>query len=179
MIYKYQRIFIIVGYVFLILAIVNITERGYISSRAVAATTVQTDIARSEKQLRNQVITTKQLTPAQLLSVLKDAGFKGNNLREAWAIAMRESNGRPNAFNGDLSTGDQSYGIFQINMIGDLGPDRRDRYDLEKNSDLFNPYLNAEIAYKMSRGGEDWSSWKGLTPRAMEFYKDYPNYFDK
>lgn len=92
---------------------------------------------------------------------------------------MRESNGRPNAFNGDLSTGDQSYGIFQINMIGDLGPDRRDRYDLEKNSDLFNPYLNAEIAYKMSRGGEDWSSWKGLTPRAMEFYKDYPNYFDK
>ena len=32
------------------------------------------------------------------------------------AIALRESAGDPNAFNGDAATGDRSYGLWQINM---------------------------------------------------------------
>jgi len=27
----------------------------------------------------------------------------------------------------------------------------------------------------MTNGGSDWSAWKGLTPRAMEFYLKFPN----
>ena len=72
----------------------------------------------------------------------------------------KESNGRPIAFNGNTRTGDSSYGIFQINMIGGLGVDRREKFDLKSNAELFNPVVNAEIAYHMSNGGENWESWK-------------------
>lgn len=91
--------------------------------------------------------------------ILYEVGFRGQNLKEAWAIVMRESTGRPTAHNDNASTGDNSYGIFQINMIGDLGEARRDKFDLKSNKDLFDPTRNAEIAYYMSRGGQDWSSW--------------------
>jgi hypothetical protein len=34
------------------------------------------------------------------------------------------------ALNLSKRTGDSSYGLFQINMIGDLGPERRDKFNL-------------------------------------------------
>jgi hypothetical protein len=117
----------------------------------------------------------KVLTDHELVSVLKSAGFNGQELKEAWAIAKRESGGRPEAFNGNLSTGDQSYGLFQINMIGSLGPDRMEKFNLNSYEDLFDPYRNAEIAHYMSQGGKNWKSWYGLTPRAQEFLIQYPN----
>jgi len=94
-----------------------------------------------------------------LKKLLIEAGFEGRKLKEAWAIVMKESTGRPTAHNGNESTGDNSYGIFQINMIGSLGTDRREKFNLSSNTDLFNPLKNAKIAHYMSRGGEDWSSW--------------------
>jgi hypothetical protein len=100
--------------------------------------------------------------------------FRGKDLVVAWAIAKKESNGRPLAFNGNHKTGDSSYGMFQINMIDNLGPDRREKFDLDSNAELFNPVKNAEIAHYMSRGGEDWSSWKGITPRTKMWMKKFP-----
>ncbi len=114
------------------------------------------------------------LTDVQLKELLSLVGFKGKDLVVAWAIAKKESNGRPLAFNGNHKTGDSSYGMFQINMIDNLGPDRRDKFDLDHNADLFNPVKNAEIAYYMSKGGENWSAWKGITPRTKEWMKKFP-----
>jgi hypothetical protein len=114
------------------------------------------------------------LTDRELKELLWLVGFKGNDLIVAWAIAKKESNGRPLAFNGNHKTGDSSYGMFQINMIDDLGPDRRDIFDLNSNAELFNPVKNAEIAYYMSNGGDDWSSWKGITPRTKEWMLKFP-----
>jgi hypothetical protein len=99
------------------------------------------------------------LTDIELVWLLEAVGFEGQDLKEAWAIAKKESNGRPLAFNGNSLTGDNSYGIFQINMINSLGDDRRTKFDLEHNADLFNPVKNAQIAKHMSKGGLDWSSW--------------------
>jgi hypothetical protein len=99
------------------------------------------------------------LTDIELVWLLEAVGFEGQDLKEAWAIAKKESNGRPLAFNGNSLTGDNSYGIFQINMINNLGDDRRTKFDLEHNADLFNPVKNAQIAKHMSKGGLDWSSW--------------------
>lgn len=115
------------------------------------------------------------LTDAQLVELLSLVGFKGQDLKEAWAVAKKESNGRPLAFNGNSNTGDSSYGIFQINMIGDLGPDRRDKFKLSSNAELFNPVLNAKIAFHMSDGGEDWSSWKGITSRTKMWLDRFPS----
>jgi hypothetical protein len=114
------------------------------------------------------------LTDRELKDLLSLVGFRGNDLVVAWAIAKKESNGRPFAFNGNHKTGDSSYGVFQINMIDNLGPDRRDKFDLDSNAELFNPVKNAEIAYYMSRGGEDWSSWKGITPKTRMWMNKFP-----
>jgi hypothetical protein len=114
------------------------------------------------------------LNDKQLKELLWAVGFEGKKLKEAWAIAKKESNGRPFAFNGNTSTGDSSYGIFQINMLGILGPDRREKFELDHNADLFNPVLNAKIAFHMSNGGQNWSAWKGITPRTLELMKGFP-----
>ena len=114
------------------------------------------------------------LTDLELKELLSLVGFKGKDLVVAWAVAKKESNGRPLAFNGNHKTGDSSYGVFQINMIDNLGPDRRNKFDLESNAELFNPVKNAEIAYYMTKGGEDWSSWKGITPRTKTWMSKFP-----
>ncbi len=99
------------------------------------------------------------LTDIELVWLLEAVGFEGQELKEAWAIAKKESNGRPLAFNGNTLTGDNSYGIFQINMINTLGDDRREKFDLAHNADLFNPVVNAQIAFHMSQGGDVWRAW--------------------
>lgn len=114
------------------------------------------------------------LTDTELKKLLSLVGFKGRDLVVAWAVAKKESNGRPLAFNGNHKTGDSSYGMFQINMIDQLGPDRRTKFDLDSNAELFNPVKNAEIAYYMTNGGKDWSSWKGITPRTKAWMEKFP-----
>jgi hypothetical protein len=121
-----------------------------------------------------------KLTNEELVDLLKHVGFEGNALRTACAIAMAETNARPHAFNGNPKTGDSSYGMFQINMIGDLGPDRREKFELGSNSELFNPVKNAQIAHHMTKGGKDWSSWTTLNgSRYQEWYNKYPCKKDK
>lgn len=123
----------------------------------------------------------KSLTEAELKGLLEAVGFEGKSLRTAWAVAMKESNGRPKAHNDNVSTGDNSYGIFQINMLGQLGDDRRDKFELKKNADLFDPVTNAQIAFHMSGGGTNWSAWKVVPgqhngERYEEFYKEFTNH---
>ena len=117
---------------------------------------------------------TTPFTDEELAKMLSTIGFEGRALKVAWAVVKKESNGRPLAFNGNVKTGDNSYGIFQINMIGGLGVARRDKFDLDSNKDLFDPVVNAQIAFHMSNEGSDWSSWgvgkfpyNGNTDQAM------------
>lgn len=115
------------------------------------------------------------LTDSQLVELLKAVGFKGNNLKIAWAVSKAESNGRPFAFNGNTKTGDSSYGIFQINMLGDLGPNRRDKFNLDLNAELFSPVKNARIVYYMTKGGTDWRAWSAYKNGAYKkWLKKYP-----
>jgi hypothetical protein len=115
-----------------------------------------------------------KLSDLELVALLKAVGFEGQDLREAWAVAKKESSGRPLAHNGNASTGDNSYGLFQINMLGELGVDRRAKFGLDSNAELLNPVVNAQIAYHMSNGGEDWSAWKGMTARTKEWIAKFP-----
>ena len=64
-------------------------------------------------------------TPEEIKNILELAGFDGRALRTAFGMVLKESTGRPYAHNQNSSTGDNSYGLFQINMIGSLGPARR------------------------------------------------------
>lgn len=107
---------------------------------------------------------------ASLISILQQAGFKGNALKMAYAIAMAESGGNARAHNGNAGTGDNSYGLFQINMLGAMGPERRKRFGLSSNDDLFDPLTNAKVAYKMSNGGKSWGPWSTYGNGAYKTY---------
>jgi hypothetical protein len=121
---------------------------------------VQEPVVKEVKPKLSDFENKSSLTDIELRDLLIAVGFEGKALRIAWAIAKKESNGRPFAYNGNAKTGDSSYGVYQINMIGDLGPERRIKFSLDSNSDLFNPVVNAQIAHHMSKGGEDFSAWK-------------------
>lgn len=111
-----------------------------------------------------------KVDPNRMIPILQKAGFTGEGLRTAYAIMRRESGGNPGAYNPKAETGDQSYGLFQINMLGNLGPARRKQFGLTRNEELYNPLRNAQIAYQMSKGGTDWGAW-AYGPNA---YRDAP-----
>ena len=116
-----------------------------------------------------------KLTQTQLVDLLYAVGFKGQALRYAWAIAMKESHGNPLSHNGNRKTGDNSFGLFQVNMVDSLGQDRREKFNLEYNAQLLNPVVNAKIAYFMSAKGKDWRSWKGVhNPVVRKWLAQFP-----
>lgn len=104
-------------------------------------------------------VAAQQMSTEDLKRVLKYAGFEGYALRMAQAIIFLESNRRMYAHNPNASTGDNSYGLFQINMFKDLEEQRLEQFGLSRNEDLFSPAKNAKIAYEISNGGKDWSAW--------------------
>lgn len=105
-----------------------------------------------------------------LIQTLQQAGFKGPGLASAWAIAMRESGGNPQAFNGNTNTGDRSWGLFQINTLGPLQA-RVKQLGLNSEHDLLDPATNAKAAFVMSKGGRDFGAW-AVGPNA---YKGAPS----
>lgn len=153
-----------------------------ITNPAQAAPIVTTTVvtAKPDKTLEllkpKKIVYTKKtmLKPHELKDILHAAGFRGEGLRKAWATAMKESTGRPLAHNRNSNTGDNSYGLFQINMIGSLGPARLKQYGLKNNKELFDPHTNAKVAFQMSNGGKDWSAWHGITNKTREYLAQFP-----
>lgn len=83
-----------------------------------------------------------------LTRLLSRSGFEDENLREAWAIVMRESGGRADAVSvtNDL-------GLFQINTATWR---KQPWFDREM---LLTKRYNATVAHTISRGGTTWYSW--------------------
>ena len=104
-------------------------------------------------------VASQQMSVEHLKRVLRRAGFEEYSLRMAQAIIRLESNRRMYAHNPNSETGDNSYGLFQINMFKELEEKRLEQFGLSRNEDLFHPLKNAEIAYEISKGGTDWSAW--------------------
>lgn len=93
----------------------------------------------------------------ELESILKQAGFSGTGLANAMQISRAESGNRPYAWNPRGA--DLSYGLFQINMLGQMGKDRMKRFGLSSYDDLYDPLTNAKVAYAISKGGTNWKPW--------------------
>lgn len=129
------------------------------STSSTTSTTSTTAVPTREQLLQAYSNRQEILEPGELRELLELVGFQGDALRSAWAIAMRESRGKPLAFNGNLDTGDSSYGLFQINMIGYLGRHRAELYGLDEYDELFDPVTNAVIAYQMSSEGTNFGPW--------------------
>lgn len=118
------------------------------------------------------------LSATDLADLLRLVGFEGQSLKVAWAIAMKESHGHALSHNTDERTLDNSYGLFQINMYGSLGANRREQFNLTSNDELFDPVVNAKIAYYMSNKGNNFSAWKyppgSHNPVVEDFISQFP-----
>lgn len=114
------------------------------------------------------------LSKDQVASYLRQAGFPEDKIPLMVKIAGRESSFNPRAHNPNAATGDNSYGLFQINMLGAMGPERRRQFGINSNEDLFDPLTNARAAKKVydSQGINAWTTARaamsdpdpGLTP---------------
>ena len=101
------------------------------------------------------------LDKSKVRDILSKAGFTGQALDDALQIAQGESGYNPLAFNGNAKTGDKSYGLMQINMLGEMGPSRRKWFGLKSDEDLYDAEKNARAAYliykdKGYRFDKDW-----------------------
>jgi len=152
----------------------RLNDSNIVSTEDKGATQVAESLSKAKEDQLEKYKNAITLSDKDLKNLLALVGFEGQNLKEAWAVAKKESGGRPLALNNSKRTGDSSYGLFQINMIGDLGPDRRDKFNLESNVELFNPVLNAQIAYYMTDGGKNWTAWHGITSKTKELMLQFP-----
>lgn len=92
-----------------------------------------------------------RLSAAQIAQVAARAGFTGSGLTRAVAVALAESSGDPRAVgvNADRYRS-RDRGLWQIN--DHWHPDVSD-------AEAFNPDTAARHAYRISKGGRDWSPW--------------------
>lgn len=111
-----------------------------------------------------------ELDPERIARYAHDAGFRGQDLTIAVAVALAESGGDPRAHNA--TPPDNSYGLWQINMLGSLGPARRREFGLESNRELFDPAENARAANKISGDGRSWTPWTTYTSGAYKRHLD-------
>jgi len=107
----------------------------------------------------------RQLTGEEVARYAYNAGFRGDDLAAVVAIAKRESGWRTGAYNPNRATQDDSYGLMQINMLGQMGVNRLRQFGISKNEDLYDPATNMRAAFSLyqARGGSlhDWGAYKG------------------
>jgi hypothetical protein len=96
----------------------------------------------------------------RVVAWIKEAGFKGEHVRVAWAVAQRESNGNPNeATPPDL-------GLMQLNAVW-----QGTKY---WPNNIFDPVENLTAVRKMVRD-MGWQPW-GLRVRGGQVTYDFSSY---
>lgn len=98
---------------------------------------------------------------SEIAVLARKAGLPEQAAIVASAVAMAESGGDPNQVTRDSD--DESYGLWQINMLGSMGPSRRAIYGLKSNNDLLDPATNARVMSAISHQGKNWSAWGAYT----------------
>ena len=118
----------------------------------------------------------KTFNVGQLKELALSVGFNEKNASIAASVAMAESSG--DSSNDTIKsglyarTGETSYGLWQINMTGALGPERIKQLGLSSYKDLYDPVTNARAAFKLS-GGSNWSPWSAYNNgKHLPFLKD-------
>lgn len=101
------------------------------------------------------------MNQSEIYSLAKAVGLTSAKAKVAAAIAMAESGGDPGSHTVDSD--DDSWGLWQINMKGDLGPERRRQFSLSADSDLADPLVNAKAMYAISGHGSSWKKWGAYT----------------
>jgi hypothetical protein len=108
-----------------------------------------------------------KLSGKEVYELARGAGWSSDKATTMTQIAYKESSWNTNAHNPNRATGDNSYGLWQINMLAHtlagLG--------ISKNEDLFDPVKNAKAAYKVGGNGTKFTPWSVYKNGS---YKDAP-----
>ena len=95
--------------------------------------------------------------PHNLYKMLRAQGLDPAHAAALVAIAGRESNYNPAAFNGNAATGDRSFGLFQINKLGGMHAQYSDQ-------SLLTPEGSVVAAADLVKNGglQPWGGYKGM-----------------
>ncbi len=118
----------------------------------------------------NYAVPAGAMNPRDIAVILKRRGFPDDAIWKMLAISHRESRWIPTKHN--TKPPDDSYGLFQINMIGNTGAGRRKAWSswLKSDKDLFDPKHNihaARLIFGDGGGIKHWNidgSWKNGIP---------------
>lgn len=100
-----------------------------------------------------------KLEAGEVLWLAKSAGFTDEQARVMTVISYFESGWDTSVLNDNSATGDLSYGLWQINMIGaENARLRKLAYGIKKNEELFDPATNAKAA-RITYGWQKYSAW--------------------
>jgi hypothetical protein len=107
------------------------------------------------------------LTDDQIAGYAAGAGFSGDDIRIAVAIAKAESGGNPGAKNDTMNrNGSIDYGLFQINSV---------HASLLAGKDWADPAQNAAMAFSVFRdAGSKWTPWATFNSGSYQRYMTGP-----
>ena len=108
----------------------------------------------------NKTVPPGAMDPNAIADILKRRGFPDDAIWKMIAISHRESRWIPSVHNVNPKTGDDSYGLFQINMRGDTGKGRRKDWAswLTSDNGLLDPKNNIHAA-RLIYGGGNLDPW--------------------
>lgn len=101
----------------------------------------------------SSLVTGGNLDASTIAQYAANAGFAGDDLVTAVAIALAESAGNPSAYNpGTSEVPETSYGLWQVNTLANP------QY---AGMNLLDPQTNADVAYEIysSSGFTPWSTF--------------------
>lgn len=110
-----------------------------------------------------------KLTPGQVASYARQAGWDEKLIPTVVGIATGESGLDPYNLNPNASTGDESYGLMQINMLGGMGPERLKAFGLTSKEQLYDPLTNLKAAKKIY----DWQGFPAWSVYSSGAYKQH------
>jgi hypothetical protein len=109
-----------------------------------------------------------RVTPAQIAQYARNAGWTGDDLVTAVAVALAESGGNVKAYNPERTAGtpigEGSYGLWQIYLH---------RHPEFATMNKFDPQTNANEAYKVYvEAGNSFTPWSTFKNGAFEAHLD-------
>jgi len=122
------------------------------------------------------------ITGANLVKLLHDTGFAGEDLRKAYGVVIGESGGNPRAVHKNTSgqwAGSTDWGLMQMNDVTNktAGGEKIDYSEAK----IFDPVYNARIGLltKNERGWTDWNTNRDVSPeysRGLNEYDQHPDW---
>ena len=102
-------------------------------------------------------------SPEQIARIAKTAGIPEKHIPTMVSIALAESGGDIGArYNPEGNTGEDSYGLWQINMDPRYADERLKLFGIDNKKELFDPVTNAKAAYEIfkQQGFNAWTVYR-------------------